>query len=105
MPTDKTKNILKGFGEGANVILQESMSRSARPTGAYDISDGEPVEITTTAGNTPASVANPLGRTPIGAFVINCPDDVAREFAVRVTDNEIWLTHDITPGTFTVWVF
>jgi len=103
MPTDKTKNILKGFGDGANVILQESLSRGARPAGAYDISDGEAVEIATVSGS--GSVANPLGRAPIGGFVINFPDSTARKTAVYVTGNNVELGHDGTDGTFTVWVF
>ena len=107
MPTDKTKNFLKGFGEAAPALagqLQSAVSRTSRASGDFDISDGEPVEFTTTAAGT-VSMPNPLGRTPIGGFVINVPDDDAREFAVSVSDDEIRFTHEGAPGTFTVWVF
>lgn len=103
MPTDKTKSILKGFGGGANVILQESLSRGSRPTGDYDISDGEAVEIATVSGS--GSVRNPLGRTPIGGVIINFPDSAERKTAVYVTGDDVELGHDGTDGTFTVWVF
>lgn len=105
MPSDKTKNVLKGFGAGANVALQGALSRSARPAGGPDISDGEPVQITTTGGL--GQAPNPLSRAPIGAFVVNHPNaDTARKLAVFVTDNEVQLRHDdSSDGTFTVWVF
>ena len=103
MPTDKTKNVLKGFGEGANVLLQDSLSRGTRPAGDYDISDGEAVEIVTASGS--GSIRNPLRRVPIGGIVINFPDSTERKTAVYVTSDNVELGHDGTDGTFTVWVF
>ena len=104
MPTDKTKNILKGFGEGANVVLQDALSRGARPAGGFDISDGEAVDVAITGGT--GSTQNPLNRTPIGAVVVNADADGVNASA-RATNNEVSVTvHGATiPNTVTVWVF
>ena len=105
MPSDKAKNILTAFGEGADVLLQDSLSKSSRPRGEADISDGETVEITT-SGNE-GRVPNPLGRAPIGAFVVQYPDGQSlRTVSWLVADeNEVSLSHVGNDGTWVIWVF
>lgn len=109
MPTDKTKNFLKGFGEAAPALagqLQDAVSRTSRASGDFDISDGEAVEITVSAG-TSGSTNNPLDRTPIGAVVVNSDQDAVSASA-RATDNEVSVevhAGGTVPITLTLWVF
>jgi hypothetical protein len=105
VPSDKTKAVLKSFGEGANVLLQDSLSKSSRASGVPDISDGEAVDVTTQGSPATGSVQNPLGRAPIGAFIVQFPDTEPRAIAVRATEADVSLFHFGTPGTFTLWVF
>ena len=97
MPTDKVKNVLRSFGEGADVILQDSLSKAVRPAGSFDIGDGELVEVTTTGGT--GSAPNPLDRTPIGAIVVQYPDATARKVAVVASENDVQLGHDGADGS------
>lgn len=98
--------LLKGFGALASRgvgMLQDSTSKSVRPSVGVDIEDGEIVSVTVTGG-TGLAVA-PIGRVPDGAILLGQNNPLTTSRCSWSIDGSDLTVKSSPDDTFSFWVF